>query len=248
MMIKQIAIPSLETKWLFLALFGFMLAANGVQADIYFWEDDNGIIYFSNQDAPPQAKLYAREITEDPQTVEANAEPHQQRLVAAEKRQKELQTQLDASLEKIEKLEQDVEAAQKRAHDLALATRQSIACAEPIDHEHDGRQPSVAKHIIYYVAPGIDKKPIHKKLKSHKHIRLTEYGKWHKKGAIPGKARDNKHKRFSTTHRKVKIHPNSNFQTHRPKHLKSDPPRKPWRYSRPRHSATYRGAGSLIGK
>jgi len=68
----------LSTLWIAAVL----LTAASARADIYFWEDSEGVIHFSNQDAPPKASLYMREIATptSPETAEIQPEVDREAL------------------------------------------------------------------------------------------------------------------------------------------------------------------------
>lgn len=119
-----------------IALFTYMLTAclwsHGVNADIYTWTDESGIMHFSNRNSHPEAALYLKTM-EGPyeEAVErAQRETEQQREL--ERAQAEIRIQEARLAEKIAKLERRTAEAKRK-------TQEALDRAEALEEAADRR-------------------------------------------------------------------------------------------------------------
>jgi len=157
--------PAARLTWFSILLMtaALMTMASAARADIYFWQDDEGVIHFSNQDVPPQAGLYMREPAPSPPAVvgeensgtqdrtgfEAEAVRRQMRT---ERKLEEANRKLNTALDKVAELTDKAEQSQARADAAAEKARlaaieaEQQAAAVADEHETDHR-------FFVYTAP-----------------------------------------------------------------------------------------------
>lgn len=134
------------------------LAATSARADIYFWEDSSGVIHFSNQNAPPEAALYMRDIATpaNPEPAEVKDENDNDKLTEKIARQQALTQQrleaanrkLNHALERVEDLTQAVAHSRAQAQAAAEAARQAELEAEAANRDRSAVQERVIVHAV----------------------------------------------------------------------------------------------------
>ncbi len=117
-----------------------LLAATAVRADIYSWQDEQGVIHYSNNNVPPQANLYMKvpkdtspppdtEIHKRSERIEPDIEAIRQQA-KAEVRIEEANRKLDRALDKVDELTEKVEESRARARAAEQAANEAAAAAE----------------------------------------------------------------------------------------------------------------------
>ncbi len=215
-------------RWFLLLMAVAMFTTPTVRADIYFWTDPQGVIHFSNQNAPPKAALYMKE----PQRVAAPTapDPESQPITAAEERiqarLEQTSRQLEQALEKVDELTEKVRDSQQEAA-VAAAVAQQAAQFSAISAAQSNAEPvyEVRDRVVYYAAPYYHLPRHHKglhhaghKYKHHKfnrhkfkhHKFKSHHGKFgHKGHIVHNKFRHKRHTNFHykglSTHRGHRI-------------------------------------------
>lgn len=159
-------IESMKTKF-----FGFaavwmaaaLMAISVARADIYSWQDDEGVIYFSNQSAPPTAALYMREPEPGPQTQSTEDNQSQnrstidretiRRQVRTEVKLEEANRKLNQALDRVEELTAQVAQSRAQAEAAAETARQAAVTAENEAQTAKQYQSNVKERIIIHTAP-----------------------------------------------------------------------------------------------
>ncbi|MGD9365644.1 MAG: DUF4124 domain-containing protein [Desulfobacteraceae bacterium] len=168
------------------------MAISVAQADIYSWQDDEGVIHFSNQTAPPTAALYMREPEPGPQTLSTeNNQSHRRSTIDSEaiRRQAKTEVQLEEAnrklnqaLDRVEELTAEVAQSRAQAEAAAETARQAAITAENEAQAAMQIQSSAKELIIIHPAPyhrrykklGTDKrfrKPYHYNLKRYDRVK-----------------------------------------------------------------------------
>lgn len=161
-----IAIESMQTKfywftavWMAVTFMSISVA----RADIYSWQDGEGVIHFSNQTAPPAASLYMREpepgpqiqSTEDIQSQNRSTMDREaiRRQVRAEVRLEEANRKLNQALDRVEELTAQVAQSRAQADAAAETARQAAITAENEAQAAKQYQSNVKERIIIHTAP-----------------------------------------------------------------------------------------------
>lgn len=128
-------------------------------ADIYLWRDSDGVIHFSNGDAPPGAELYLKEP--EPPVVDQRVE-EARRVQEQLRREEELKSQIDAAnrkldqaLEKVDDLAEKADEASEQARQAAAMARAAVASAPT----HVSPEPVRQERVIVYAAPYVHPYP-----------------------------------------------------------------------------------------
>ena len=145
----------ISTLWIAAAL----LAAATARADIYFWEDGEGVIHFSNQDAPPKASLYMREFAtpDPPEPTEIKPETDRdamagevdRRQALTQQRLEEASGKLKEALERVDVLTESVARSRVQAAEAADAARQAELDAEAASSYRS----DIKERVIVHTAP-----------------------------------------------------------------------------------------------
>ncbi len=159
---KRILIQSYDhRRWMIwvssLWMAAALLAVPAAQADIYFWQDEQGVIHFSNQDAPPNASLYMREpvaVAASPVAESVKSSAAAENALAAKLEQ--TNRQLSRALERVDELTEKVKDSEQAAAAAAAAAQQAARQASDNAVRTDPA-PTYEKrpHVVYYAAPGI---------------------------------------------------------------------------------------------
>ncbi len=177
----------LATLWIAAAL----LTATSARADIYFWEDTDGVIHFSNQDAPPNASLYMREIVtpDPPETAEVQTEANREALsrelarkqARTQQRLEEANDKLNEALERVDDLTESVSRSRAQAAAAAEAARQAELDAQAArDHQYDNKRRVIVHSVPYRPYDPYrkyDKDRHHYKDRHYKYKKDRKYGK-----------------------------------------------------------------------
>jgi hypothetical protein len=140
-----------------------LMTTINARADIYSWQDDQGVIHYSNSDVPHQAILYMKEpveVTPAPET-EVSRVPNRAELdieairqqAKAEARIEEANRKLDHALEKVDELTEKVSLSQARANAAAEAAREAAAIAESKAASANYYQNDVKARVIVHSVP-----------------------------------------------------------------------------------------------
>jgi hypothetical protein len=135
-------------------------AANSARADIYSWEDSQGIIHYSNQDAPPEAALYMREtappentehaeIIDDNNSEKVAREAARQQALARENLE-EVNHKLSRALDKVDDLTASVARSKAQAEAAAEAARQAEREVAAAGSDRSDVQERVIVHTVPY--------------------------------------------------------------------------------------------------
>lgn len=166
---KAIATPPKGKRsirgWL---LFGWLLfgwitagwfAAASARADIYAWEDSEGVIHYSNQEVPPEAALYMREVSPpaNAEPAETNDENNNSKTTMETDRQQalaqehleEVNRKLSRALEKVDDLTASVARSKAQAEAATEAAREAEREAAAA---RDGRS-DVQERVIVHAVP-----------------------------------------------------------------------------------------------
>lgn len=112
------------------------------RADIFFWQDADGVIHFSNTSAPPEADLYMVErnspASPAPPEESANAAAEKKRDAEVKARLEEANRKLQKALEKVDDLSDQVRQTQRQAKEAAQAAQKAAAEAEQAREENSG--------------------------------------------------------------------------------------------------------------
>lgn len=121
--------------WVFLPV---LVLAAPVGADIYFWKDDDGVLHFSNRQAPPEAEFYMAAPPPRPHPVVAETQALQEPPAPSKPDAlAEANRRLGKALEKVDKLTDTVEQIRREAQAAAISSRQA---AEQADREREARE------------------------------------------------------------------------------------------------------------
>jgi hypothetical protein len=150
------------------SLIGTLIPVDPSGADIYSWQDEDGVIHFSNQVAPPGAELYMREPVTSGRVEQtestSNHVPQQvdietiRRQVRNEMRLEEANRKLGDALSRIDDLTEEVsrsQAAAAAAGEVARQTAAAVATAaapadDHRDYRSDFREPVVILSTPYW--------------------------------------------------------------------------------------------------
>lgn len=196
-----------------------LLAAASAHADIYFWEDRDGVIHFSNQDAPPEASLYMREIAPPvpPDTseiqpeidTEALAKELARKQALTQQRLEEANRKLDDALDRVDDLTESVSRSKAQAVAAAEAARQAeLEARAARDYQTDDK-----KRVIVHAVP-------YRPYKSYRRHN-KEYRYNHRKHKFNNRHARHLHhdKKFSLTHNRGKSRIDK-FRAHRKNHYR----------------------------
>lgn len=213
----------LSALWIAAAL----VTASTARADIYFWEDGDGVIHFSNQDAPPKASLYMREIATPtpPETTPIQPEIDREALSAelarkqaqTQQRLEEANRQLKEALDRVDDLTESVSRSQAQAEAAAESARQAELEAQAAREDRSYAKERVIVHAAPYRKYG--------KYDTHRrHYKERHHDRKHK-----FKNRHDRHRKHdkifvlpykngkSKIEKKVKPHRRNPFQYHIPR-------------------------------
>lgn len=140
-----------------------LMTAIIARADIYSWQDDQGVIHYSNYDVPHQANLYMKEpveispapetdVSRVPNRTELDIEAIRQRA-KAEARIEEANRKLDHALEKVDELTEKVSQSQAQANAAADAAREAAANAKSEVVSANYYQNDVKERVIVHSVP-----------------------------------------------------------------------------------------------
>ena len=159
--ISEIGIKMVWTAALWVA--AALMTAGAVRADIYSWKDADGVIHFSNQDAPARASIYMKEPVPGPaDAVIREPQPNIQiereieavrRQVRTEAKLEEANRRLDQALEKVDELTDKVADSQARATAAAEAAQQAAIVAEREAQAAGYNSGSVNERVVVYSSP-----------------------------------------------------------------------------------------------
>jgi Domain of unknown function (DUF4124) len=136
-----------------------LLTARVGRADIYFWQDTQGVIHFSNQAAPPEAGLYLHEPAQ-PQAADQLPQPARQETQAApdqraagtEARLEQANRKLDEALQHVDQLTEEIRQNRAAAQAAAEAARQAAVEARiQADEAEQTANPDSAQVVVYAV-------------------------------------------------------------------------------------------------
>ncbi len=119
---NPLAVTWFALIWIAMAL----LWVRPASADIFFWQDENGVIHFSNQDTPPTATLYMRE----PEPAPASASPTPATGPEVSGEQVQVQAELERTRQKLEKALERVEDLTDKIRDSQQEAAVSAALAQ----------------------------------------------------------------------------------------------------------------------
>lgn len=189
------------------------------RADIYAWQDDEGVIHFSNQTAPPTAALYMREpepgpqmpSTEDIQSQTRSAPDREalRRQLRTEVKLEETSRKLDQALDRVEELTAEVAQSRAQAEAAAETAGRAAIRAENEAQAAMPYQSNAKERIIIRTAPYHRR---HKKPGAGKKYRRPYAYDYHRghdgaKGHTP-------HIIYSLNHHQAHVHP---FRTNIPR-------------------------------
>ncbi|MGD8836251.1 MAG: DUF4124 domain-containing protein [Desulfobacteraceae bacterium] len=142
-----------------------LMTAITARADIYSWQDEQGVIHYSNYNVPYRANLYLKEpvrVSPAPET-QVDRSPSRSELyieairqqAKAEARIEEANRKLDRALDKVDELTRKVSQSQAQADAAADAARQAAADAErqaaSVNHyPNDVKERVIVHSTIYY--------------------------------------------------------------------------------------------------
>lgn len=139
-----------------------LMTTASVRADIYSWQDAEGVIHYSNQNVPPQASIYMKEPVPSPKdAVNHEPQPNIQvereieavhRQVRTEVKLEEANRRLDQALEKVEELTNKVTDSQAQAAAAAEAAQQAAIVAES-KAQAAGYNKRVDERVVVYSSP-----------------------------------------------------------------------------------------------
>jgi len=119
-----------------IALFTYMLTvclwSHGVDADIYAWTDESGIMHFSNRDSHPEATLFLKTMEGPYEEAVERAQRETEKQRELEQAQAEIREQEARLAAKIAKLEQRTAEAKRK-------TQEALERAEALEKAADKR-------------------------------------------------------------------------------------------------------------
>lgn len=143
-----------------------LIAATAARADIYSWQDEDGVIHFSNQNVPPRASIYMVEPApgppdakiEDAQPIYEETDQSDTALRRAQTQAKldEANDRLNQALEKVEELTDQVSQSQARANEAVEMAEEAREAAEAAEKEAEAvkyRQSKEKERVVFYSAP-----------------------------------------------------------------------------------------------
>lgn len=176
-------IESMKTKFYWFTavwMTAAFMAISVAQADIYSWQDEEGVIHYSNQSAPQKAALYMREPEPGPQiqSTEDNQSQNRstidretiRRQVRAEVQLEEANRKLNQALDRVEELTAQVAQSRAQAEAAAQTARQAAVTAENEAQAAKHYQSNVEDRIIIHTAP------------YHRHYKNNDASKKHRTG------------------------------------------------------------------
>ncbi len=195
-----------------------LLTAGAARADIYFWEDRQGVIHFSNEAAPPEASLYMREIptppapepTETPVEAdrEASARELARKQAQTQKRLEEANRKLNDALERVDALTDSVARSRARAEAAADAARQAeLEARAARDYQSDDRE-----RVTVYAVPYRPYKSHHQYKRHGNNHRNHKYERHRSRPLHRDKSVTSRHIRSRSGIEKSKTHRRSHFR------------------------------------
>lgn len=191
------AIESMQTKFSWLTAVWMavtFMAIPVAQADIYSWQDDEGVIHYSNQTPPPTAALYMREPEPGPQTLSTeDNQSHSRSTIDSEAIRRQVRTEvqleeanrkLNQALDRVEELTAEVAQSRAYAEAAAETAMQAAITAENEAQAAKQYQSKAKERIIIHTAPHhryYKRRIVHKK-ESTAYRKPYHYG-YHKRHA-----------------------------------------------------------------
>lgn len=214
---KQRTTNGLVAGWLAIMWMAILLSATtAARADIYFWEDDKGVIHFSNQESPPNASLYMREpAARNLPEPEAQSTARETSAMEVARQQAETQARLDEAnrkldraLERVDELTESVSRSRAQAAEAAEAARLAELDAEAARNY----QSEVKERIIVHSVPYRKHYPYRNKFKGHRPYKHQVYGKG--KGHSRNLKHDKKFVPYFNNGKKSKLYKHYRHQDH----------------------------------
>ncbi len=146
--------------WVMVAL---VWLGTSAQADIFRWTDENGVVHFSNNPTHPGGELYLKEEAGPPPDLSADREAEELQAQLEEANQ-----MLEATLEKVDTLNERVAEAESEVRRVKQAAKQQ----PPLTGETtaDPRDTQKKRNVYYYPYPAYSNhKPFYPRQWKHKH-------------------------------------------------------------------------------